>query len=462
MMTTSAARRPDWVNDAVFYQIFPDRFARSAHAADADIDDWDAAPTRDNFLGGDLAGITERLDHLAELGVNALYLTPIFAAGTNHRYDTADYTRIDPMLGDTAAFDALLTAAHARGIRVILDAVFHHCGIGHWAFRDVMAKGADSPYADWFFTDEFPLISTPVPNYGTCSGCWYLPKLNVDNPELRKYLFDAAAGWTRRGIDGWRLDVPYMMDNPGFWREFRNVVRAVHPEAYIVAEVWEEPTGWVEGETSDAAMNYQLRDALLAFLVDRRSGAQALADRCGELDLIVGDAAGHMLNLLASHDTARLRTTCGGEEGLTLLAAGLLVALRGAPMLYYGDEVGLLGFNDPECRGSMPWDTARWDGAIWERMRDLVALRRSSIALRRGDQQVSAAADDVVRILRRHPEQTLTVLANRAAVGAEVTITSAGRDLLTGLAVAAGPISLPARGIIFIAHEAPSPARLDE
>lgn len=449
MNQPAAVHRPDWVNDAIFYQIFPDRFARSSSAS-TNVDPWGSPPTRDNFLGGDLAGITGQLDHLVDLGINAVYLTPIFAADTNHRYDTTDYTRIDPRLGDDADFDALITQAHRRGIRIVLDAVFHHCGQGHWAFQDVKRQGAASNYADWFFVDSYPIRADPTPSYQSCSGCWYLPKLNVDNPELRAYLFDAVRRWTRRGIDGWRLDVPYMMNNSPFWREFRRVVREVNPDAYIVAEVWDEPAEWVSGQTSDAAMNYQLRDALLAFFVDRRSGSAALAARSAVLDATAGDASGHMLNLLASHDTARLKTTCGGESALTALALATLLALRGAPMIYYGDELGLTGFNDPECRGSMPWDTTSWNADIMSAVRAYTGLRQHNIALRRGAQVLQSAADDVLRIIRTHPSQTISVLVNRADIAVSVPVDRPARDLLTGASVPAGRIEVPRRGVLYL------------
>lgn len=449
MISAKLPHRPDWVLDAVFYQIFPDRFARGSSAS-TDVQPWGSPPTRDNFLGGDLDGIIDHLDHLVDLGITALYLTPIFTAGTNHRYDTCDYTRIDPMLGDEAAFDGLIAAARHRGIAVVLDAVLHHCGEGHWAFRDVIANGPASPYADWFFIDSYPVTADPEPTYQTCSGCWYLPKLNVDNPELRQYLFDAIAHWTAKGIDGWRLDVPYMIDSDTFWPEFRRVVREVNPDAYIVAEVWEEAGQWTSGTTSDAAMNYQLRDALLAFFVDRRTGATALADHAAAIDTAAGDAGGHMLNLLASHDTARLRTTCGGEPDLTVLAMATMLAMRGTPMIYYGDEVGMTGFNDPECRGAMPWEPDTWDTHTLESLQRFIAARAASVALRRGTQHLSAATDDVVHIQRNHPDQTVDIYANRADVPAQITPGHPGCDLLTGTAVAAGPLQLPRRGIVYV------------
>lgn len=443
----ATTHRPDWVQDSVFYQIFPDRFARGPHAS-TDVQPWDAAPTRDSFLGGDLDGVTGHLDHLVDLGVTALYLTPIFAAGTNHRYDTTDYLRIDPRLGDDAAFDRLVTAARRHGIRIVLDAVFHHCGYGHWAFQDVIANGPDSRYADWFTIDRFPIETRPQPTYATCSGCWYLPKLNIGNPELREYLLRVARHWTSRGIDGWRLDVPYMMDAPGFWSEFRSTVRSQNPDAYLVAEVWDTATEWTSGRTSDAAMNYRLRDALLAFLVDRRTGADVLAQEMDRIDAEVGDAAtGYMLNLLASHDTARTLTQCGGERELSLLAIRLLLSLRGAPMIYYGDEVGLRGFNDPECRGAMPWSPDQWDTGVLQAVQEGTRLRRDNVALRRGDQLVTAVDEDVVRVQRGHVDQIVLVFANRAAHPRPVPLEVPARDLVTGRPVPAGSFDLPGRGI---------------
>ena len=444
--------RPDWVRDAVFYQIFPDRFARGPRAS-ADVAPWDSAPTRDDFLGGDLDGITAHLGHLEDLGVTAVYLTPIFAAGTNHRYDTTAYLRIDPRLGDDAAFDRLVAAAHDRGVRIVLDAVFHHCGYGHWAFQDVVTHGPDSRYAGWFTVEQYPVRVRPRPSYATCSGCWYLPKLNVEDPELRAHLMEVARHWTARGIDGWRLDVPYMMNAPGFWAQFRAVVRAQNPDAYLVAEVWDAATEWTSGRTTDAAMNYRLRDALLAFLVERRSGADELARAMAAIDAEVDPGAtGHMLNLLASHDTARTLTTCGGERELSLLAVRLLLCLQGAPMLYYGDEVGLRGFNDPECRGAMPWSHERWDTGTLAAVREWVRLRRGSVALRRGDQQVTTVDDDVVRVRRRHADQTVDVFANRAAVPRPVPVEGPARDLVTGRVARPGSFDLPARGIRVLEH----------
>src|SRR5690606_12638043 len=274
---------PDWLADAVFYQIFPERFANGDPTLDPPgVEPWDAAPTRENFFGGDLAGITQHLDHLVSIGVNAIYLTPIFQADTNHRYDATDYFAIDHRLGDLDAFRVFVREAHARGIRIVLDAVLNHCGEGHPMFRDVMRNEADSEYVNWFSVEGFPVVQHPEPNYRTCSGCWYLPKWNAYNPEVRAHHLDVARHWIAEGIDGWRLDVPYFI-NHTLWREFRQVVKGLGDELYIVAEEWRDPGEWLQGDLADGTMNYTLRDLVLGFTADRTIDAAAFASGMNEL-----------------------------------------------------------------------------------------------------------------------------------------------------------------------------------
>ncbi len=447
----------DWVRDAVFYQIFPDRFANGDPLLDPpDVKPWGDPPTRDNFFGGDLAGIRGRLGYLSGLGVTALYLTPIFAARTNHRYDTVDYLRVDPGLGDEAEFRRFVAAVHDAGIRVVLDAVFHHCGDGHPAYQDLVRNEAASPFVNWFYPAEFPVRVQPEPNYLTCSGCHYLPKLNVYNPQVREHLFDAVRKWTATGIDGWRLDVPYMMDNPYFWRQFRAVVKQINPQAYIVAEVWDVATQWTRGDTSDAAMNYRLRDALLDFVADHRTDAGVLDRRLTQIDAEIGtQARGLTLNLLGSHDTERLPTRCGGDPAAARLALGLLFAAAGPPMIYYGDEIGMAGFNDPDCRRCMPWDESGWDHPTLDWVRSLARLRREHPALRRGTTHTLLASGDLFVQAREHDHGTVLVLANRGPVTSTVDIpghgADAGCDLLTGERVKLGQITVAAKEVRFVA-----------
>ncbi len=355
-MTYSA---PNWLQDAIFYQIFPERFCNGDAANDPPgAQPWGAAPQRDNFFGGDLQGILDRLPYLRDLGVTALYLTPIFEARTNHKYDTCDYLHIDPAFGDLPLLRRLVQEAHRQGLRVMLDAVFNHCGDGFWAFADLMQHGESSPYKDWFFPQSLPLRQAPA-NYQTCGGAVDLPKLNTANPALRRYLLDAAVYWTREaGIDGWRLDVPWKVPMD-FWREFRQAVKSANPEACIIGEVWRDPQPWLAGDTCDGIMNYPLRDAILDFCVRDAMDAEDFDYFTARLRQTYGPAAPFQLNLLGSHDTPRLLTLCNGDVERALLAIACQFTLLGAPMVYYGDEVGMEGHNDPDCRRCMVWDAEK-------------------------------------------------------------------------------------------------------
>lgn len=409
-------RTPDWLADAVFYQIFPERFANGDPALDPPgVVPWDAEPTRDNFFGGDLKGITERLDHIVSVGANAIYLTPIFQADTNHRYDATDYFAIDERLGDLAAFRAFVDEAHARGIRIVLDAVLNHGGDGHPYFRDVVENEAASPYVNWYYVEDFPVRPHPEPNYRTCSGCSYLPKWNAHNPEVRAHHYAVARYWIEQGIDGWRLDVPYFI-NRNFWRDFRKVVKGLGEDLYIVAEEWREPEEWLQGDLADGTMNYTLHDLVLGFTADGTVDGPAFAQGMTALrDRIPEAARPAMLNLLGSHDTVRLVTRHGDDVGAVNRAYALLFAAQGAPMVYYGDEVGLTGENDPGCRGAMPWDEARWNQRILESVRGWTSARAASVALRRGDQEVTAIGPDAVAIVRRTADETAVIVVNRGA-----------------------------------------------
>src|SRR5262245_58944324 len=267
---SDAMSPPDWVRDAVFYQIFPDRFARSTRLVKPDhLEDWDAVPTFRGYKGGDLYGIIEHLDHIETLGANALYLTPIFQAASNHRYNTHDYYQVDPMLGGTQALRELLDTCHARGIRVILDGVFNHSGRGFFPFHDLLENGPQSPYVDWFHVQSFPL-NAYQPHQGLGYRAWWghasLPKFNIRTRAVREFLWDVATYWLQLGIDGWRLDAPNEIEDADFWREFRRRCRAVNPEAYLVGEIWGDASPWLQGDQFDVVMHYELTRTLFGFV----------------------------------------------------------------------------------------------------------------------------------------------------------------------------------------------------
>ncbi len=431
---------PEWVKDAVFYQIFPDRFANGDPRNDPPgVQPWGAPPTRENFCGGDLQGILDHLDYLDDLGITALYLTPIFRARSNHKYDTCDYLSVDPAFGDLALLRKLVEACHARGMHVVLDAVFNHCGDGFWAFEDLAQKGAGSYYADWFFPTGNPIQADP-PNYQTCGGAAFLPKLNLENPEARKYLLKVAHYWIdEAGIDGWRLDVPWKAPL-GFWREFRQAVKSANPQAYIVAEEWRDPAFWLAGDTCDGTMNYPLREAILDFCVRDTQDAEDFDHVTRRLREVMGEAAPYQLNLLGSHDTPRLLTLCQGDLRRAKLAVVAQFTAVGAPMVYYGDEVALTGENDPGCRGCMPWEREAWDRDLQGLYRKLAGLRREYPALRSGTLEPlwtfngvyayrrTAGGDDVLVVL--NPRQARTGLHIPLPQG--IAAVSQWRDALSG------------------------------
>jgi len=389
---------PAWVADAVFYQIFPDRFANGDPSNDPPgVQPWGAAPTISGFQGGDLRGIQDHLDYLGDLGVTALLLNPIFLASSNHRYNTTDYYRIDPKLGTEAEFAALREAVHARGMRLVLDGVFNHCGRGFFAFADVLENESHSPYLNWFHIRRFPLNAYTPGEAENYLGWWKfksLPKFNTDTPAVRRYLLGVARHWVEQGIDGWRLDVPNEIDDDAFWAEFRQVVKLANPEAYLVGEIWDGDPRWVGPNHFDGLLNYPLREMVIAFLNGRGPGAAAFGK--GTVDLLARyapeNAHAHYLSL-GSHDTERLRTQCSGDLRRVRLAFLFQFCYPGAPGIYYGDEIGLEGGKDPDSRRAFPWDPARWDTGLRDAVRRLAHLRRERAVLRRGDFHCLATDD---------------------------------------------------------------------
>ncbi len=446
---------PAWARDAVFYQVFPDRFAASERVRKpGPLEPWDAPPTDTGFKGGDLLGLVERLPYLEDLGVDALYLNPVFSSASNHRYHTYDYFTVDPLLGGDDAMRELLDAAHGRGMRVILDGVFNHTGRGFWPFHHVLETGASSPYRGWFHFDQGALdAGRPIlayPPFGTPSSeigyaAWWgipaLPQLNAADPAVREYLMTVAEHWLRFGIDGWRLDVPDEIREPGFWEEFRSRCRAIRSDAYLVGEIWRVAPEWLAGDRFDALMDYPLAEAILGFAggthldmgvvgAHREYGANiraidgpAFAARLGELLAAYDpDVVAVQFNLLGSHDTPRIRSILGGDADGVRLATLLQLTLPGAPCLYYGDEVGLTGGNDPGCRGAFPWDESRWDAAFHRFVRELVHLRRSEPALRTGSTTVVGAADGAVAVERRLGDTRLVVAVNASDAPARLDL----------------------------------------
>lgn len=488
---------PDWVKHAVFYQIFPDRFARSARVEKPNnLEAWDSDPTPFGYKGGDLLGVAERLDYLEDLGITALYFNPVFQSAANHRYHTHDYYRVDPLLGGDAAFDELLGECHRRGIRVVLDGVFNHASRGFFQFNDVLENGAASPWLDWFNFREHPANAyehAKPPGYEAWVGLHALPKLNTDNPQVREYLMRVGEYWIAKGIDGWRLDVPFEIHSPGFWQEFRERVKAINPEAYLVGEIWGDSRQWLQGDQFDGTMNYLFTEAAIAFSAGRRVVKATVVGRSykpwpgidaakyrAKIDRVLGlypwPIQLTQLNLLDSHDTSRFITIAGGDTASVRLGTLLLMTFPGAPSIYYGDEIGLSGaLPDHWARKSFPWDhPERWDAELLAYHKAAIRLRMSHRALRDGRYRSLVGVDQLYCFERSDETSSLIVAVNagdRPSTAVipqrELTRGSSVAELIfstgTGIGVETSPealtIQIPARtgGVIDLALTGQSP-----
>jgi cyclomaltodextrinase / maltogenic alpha-amylase / neopullulanase len=455
---------PDWVKDAVFYQIFPDRFAKSSriNRDGLKLEEWESNPTPHGFKGGDLYGVLEKLDYIQELGVSAIYFNPIFSSASNHRYHTYDYFNVDPLLGGNTALKELLDECHKRCIRVVLDGVFNHASRGFWQFHHVLENGAGSPYVDWFHFDNDRLNgkrpwgaypgSKETQDLGKGVGsfqaigyqAWWdlpaLPKLNTNTSAVRNFIYEVAEFWLKFGIDGWRLDVPAEINDDSFWREFRKRVKAINPEAYIVGEIWHESKRWLQGDQFDAVMNYPVTLAELGFFCGEHLNI-AEANKAGgyrnqirpfsaeefasEIDTILGwydrEITQAQLNLLDSHDTPRFITCASGDLASLRLAYLFMFTYPGAPCIYYGDEVGMEGRQDPDCRKSFDWIKAHWDKELLAYVKSLTQLRHDHIALRRGDHHRLFAGNGIYAFSRNLGSENLIVILNAAKAKGQVS-----------------------------------------
>jgi len=509
---------PDWVKDAVIYQIFPERFRNGDPSNDPDfsegyytgktelpasgtvngeyyhlVKDWydvsglsrspyrtDGKPDYFSFYGGDIAGVRQGLDYLQDLGVTAIYFNPLFTAKSNHKYDACTFMEIDPHFGTNEEFKAFVRDAHDRGIRVILDIVFNHTGKCHWAFQDALEKGPESPYFTWYEFKQWPVPENPAKaeNY---YYCWWgfgdLPDLNYDlsrpnpnengihdiakakvNQPLIDHLMEVVDLWIGdMDCDGVRLDVanevPFW-----FWKAFNARVKGIKKDAYIVGELWGNASDYIGADLYDATMNYAFfRDPVTKFLGQGRGTAR-------EFDRVLAtgrstyptQAVQVMMNLVDSHDTVRYLTAVGNDPNRVKLTELFAFTYVGAPHIYYGDEIGMTGGKDPDCRRPFLWNWAenpqRTD--LHDYYRKLATIRKSHAALRRGAFRTLEAKGSVFAFERALGDDRVIVALNAgkqptvAALGDRVTGTLT--DLLTGETFdAASPLPLgPEAGVI--------------
>lgn len=402
--------RVDWLSRAVVYQIFVERFNRGGDGDGAYIDlEWGAKPTPKSFAGGDLDGITQKLDYISELGVNTLYLTPIFTSVSNHKYDISDYYNVDPHFGGNEAFARLMKACKARGIRVILDAVFNHCSENLEMFKDVCKNGKASKYHDWFVIRGDKPTKRPL-NYEVFASCDYMPKWNTANPEVAEYLCGVGEYWIKNyDIDGWRLDVSDEVSH-GFWRTFRERIKACGADKVLIGENWHDSRPYLRGDEFDSIMNYAFTKAMLDYFANGTLSAQGLCDRLGGLVMRNTTQVNlMMLNLIDSHDTHRFYTLCGKDENKLLSALAVELFMPGAMMIYYGTEIPLEGGYDPDSRRCFLWG----EHAFTDRVKELVRFKKLRAVV---DGDVAFFAENGMFIVERRVErQTATLYVNNTS-----------------------------------------------
>lgn len=427
---------PEWVKDTVWYQIFPDRFANGDPSNDPEgTEAWGGTPRYTNMFGGDFQGVIDKVGYLRELGVTGIYFCPVFLAPSNHKYDTLDYFKLDPQFGTEEKFREMISVLHDNGIKVLLDAVFNHVSNDHPYFKDVVENGEASPYKDWFHLKSLPVTQEPVPNYEVFAFEANMPKLNTENPEVIDYLLSVGRHWVEKfDVDGWRLDVASEIDH-AFWRAFRTAVKSAKPDAYIVGECWTDSQEWLFGDQFDAIMNYLITESFLQFFAVRKTKpSDFVHDLSRNLFTNMQGVNEVTFNLVGSHDTPRALNRADGDKDRLRLLLLALLTFSGTPVLYYGDEVGLDGGQDPDNRRCMPWDETQ-DRDLFDFTRKLIALRREHRALANDGDISFPFVDDEKNVyaMKREGDGTYYVCFNNSGDDVEFPVLEGARgfDLLT-------------------------------
>ena len=405
---------PDWAKEMVMYHIFPDSFATEKNA----ISGKERCIEKEGKVykshqGGTLKGILDSVDYIAELGVNCVYLNPIFAAESYHKYDTIDYFRIDPCFGTLEEFKELVKTFHEKGIRIILDGVFNHCGAGFFAFQDVLENGINSPYKDWFYQMEFPVHFERPLNYEAFAYVKEMPKLNTGNPQVVEYFKKVGTWWIKEtGIDGWRLDVANEI-NHDFWREFRKAVREVKPDAILIGEIWEDSEVWLLGDQFDSTMNYTFSYICREFFAEHSISLREFDEKINRMILRYSMPVSlAQMNFLDTHDVPRFLSYCKNGERDLRQAVFFMMMCVGIPSVFYGDEQLITGVTEPEYRKPMPWENRNLSMEAF--FKKWIKIRRKFPALQEGSYETAVVEEKsgIYGFYRSTKGQRLLVIIN--------------------------------------------------
>lgn len=406
-------KEPSWISEAIFYQIFVERFFNGDPDNSPDnLTNWNEDPTPTSFFGGDLVGIIKKMDYLVDLGVNGIYLTPVFDSISNHKYDTTDYLEIDSYFGTKEILKELVDKAHEKGLKVVLDAVFNHCGLNFKPFQDVIQKGKKSKYWDWFYIEDEPVTFDPI-NFKAFGFVPYMPKLNTSNEEVKEYLLQVTEYWTKEyDIDGWRLDVSDEIDHR-FWRDFRDLVKGINEDIIIIGENWHNAYPWLMGDQFDSVMNYPVTKLTLDYFAREEIGPMEFSNGLSTLLMRYPTQVNEaMLNLLDSHDTERFLTTCKEEVSGLKNAAAFLFGYLGMPCTYYGTEIGMTGVYDPGCRKGFDWNSSNWDMDLYSYYKKLIKIRNQEQSLKYGD-VTFLSTEDLFIMKREWKEEKIYIIINQ-------------------------------------------------
>ena len=463
---------PDWVYGSVMYQVFPERFANGRSAINPkNTVEWGSVPTRLDFQGGDLYGVIDKLDHIESLGVNILYLNPIFLSGSTHKYDSWDHFKVDPTLGGDDGLKDLISNCHDRNIKVILDCSLNHVHPRHFAFQDIVKNGEKSEYKNWFTIFDYPVrlihrphlyantykvgwdgneeeykrylektfdeTKVPVevrdddgpivePSYKAWWGVPDMPKVNFESKEARQWALDVTKHWIENfDIDGWRMDVAKELDF-SFWKEFRDIAHKANKDTLLISEIFGDTSQWLQGDRFDGTMNYSFREAMTDYFATKRINNKEFADSLANLySMYSFEALSSCQNLLSSHDVKRFLNRCGNEEDGILGAIFLQATFPGIAGIYYGDEIGLGGADDPFNREPFPWHNEEsWNSTILDYTKKLMNIKKSSSIFKYGRFELLDDNEQFVAFRRILKDESMLCIINRSKSNDDFNIIS--------------------------------------
>ncbi len=452
---------PDWVYGGVMYQIFPERFRNgNDEITPENAIPWESTPTRLDFHGGDLHGVTEKIDYIKDLGVNIIYLNPIFLSSSTHKYDAWDHFKVDDTFGGDKALKDLIKEAHSRNMKVVLDCSLNHVHPRHFAFQDIVEKGEKSEYKDWFTVFDYPVrflhrphlyantykvgwdgnseeyktylektfkeTKVPVevvdddgpiiePTFKAWWGVPDMPKINFKNDGARQWALDVTEHWIKNfDIDGWRMDVAKELDF-SFWKDFRDVAYTAKKDILLISEIFGDTSQWLQGERFDGTMNYSFRETMTDYFATKRIDNKEFANSLANLySMYSFEALSSCQNLLSSHDVKRFLNRCGANTDGMFGAVFLQATFPGIAGIYYGDEIGLGGADDPQNREPFPWESEdKWNKDLLKFTSELMSIKTSQPILRYGNFEMVTYDDNYVIFRRVLNDESLLCIVNR-------------------------------------------------